>query len=359
MLKSAVDWWSGVPRTVKLSGVLYVALRCDIPVETRHVVMAWISGTGTYVLVSNYNGGRETRFPAGVLADEDFDGDACRAFCIDADVPAQLVVNRPAVSIGVCLLADWGIPAIATRTRTIIGAATIHITCAVAAAHAGAPATAAYMTRVGSSVPVRAACAVVPGGSRRPEDRLIAIAVSDHVRKAMASARTATHEWVRAVMRGIDSMPHINEATAHLKTARWETHLGVLPPELYFAPHYPETGPFCERSYARALERARFVTGGVSPAEVLKWCTAADQGARLCACTLLGRMLAAFGLCIAYTPDVLLHPMGAEGGRDALMSSIVGVQTEYVDHYTNPSQTMTGDCDETAKVGSHCLATIC
>jgi hypothetical protein len=315
--------------------------------------MAWISGTGTYFLARNYEAGRQARFPANALADDEFDGEPCRAFDVDLRVPAHCVIPKPCVSLGVSVVADWGIRDIANRTRTTVGVASIHLVIAAAAAYAGT--VAAYrMTRVDSSVPERAACAFVPigdGGGRAE-----AMALAAYARKAMATARRTTELWTRTTMRRVDALQHLDEASAHLKTARWEAHCGILPPELFFAPRYPEGGPFCEVSYVRALERARFVTAGVEPDEILRWCAGAERGdpaSRLCACTLLGRMLCAFGLCIAYTPDVLLHPESAARASDSDLISRVkglpGVLTEYCEQFQEPLQTMTGDCEECAK----------
>jgi hypothetical protein len=352
---------------------LQVHLEHDLAVETGHSVMAWISGTGTYFLTADYASGRRSEFGRGMPAG--LAGMDCREFAVDLELPAADVVSNPCASIGVCATSDWGIPGIATRTRTVVGTATIPILLAMAAERNGMTAF-SYMVRVDSRAPERAVCAFVPlpvGGVGLPREVSVD-ALAIHAAAIMDSSRRITTEWIKASMGRVDALPHIDEATAYLKVGRWETHLGFLPPEVYFAPRYP-TGPgtmFCERAYARALERARFVTGDASPSEVQTWCRDAmvgRPGPMLCACTVLGRMLCAFGLCIAYTPDVLLHPRDvgvalkahrAETGEDVLVEQVRGVPglyTEYVEQYSEPAQTMADDCDETSKYSlAACLA---
>jgi len=366
MYRGIANWAMGVPRTTSIRGTLCVSLDRRVSVETGHTVMAWISGTGVYALVAPYDSGRHSTFPD--RTPDDVAGLDSREFDLNLEVPYECVALHPEVSIGVCVLADWGIKEIANRTRTIVGTATIHLVVAVAAAQAGLVAF-ARMMRLDSRAPPRAACAFLPGGGGRQEGMGgIAAALTTHVRTATSQAQRACREWVIANMRRMDSLAHLDDASAYLKTGRWDIHLGVLPPELYFAPRYP-VGPgslFGEKAFSRALERARFFTGDVSPEEVVRWCSAAltgDPGAALCAATLLGRMLSAFAICMAYTPDVLLHPADvgteleaaaiADPEAGILVSKVGGmhnIYTEYVEQYTPPAQTMTGDCEETANL---------
>ncbi|MCK9357831.1 MAG: hypothetical protein M0R22_11915 [Dehalococcoidia bacterium] len=212
----------------------------------------------------------------------------------------------------------------------------------------------------GVGPPPRAHVAFVPeftlSADRTLRDTVGAAVAATHT--SIVHARDACRAWITACQARIDAVTMHGEANVRQsRMPAWTTHVGDLPPEVYFAPRYPAT-TFTEIVYVRALDRARFMTAGVGETTVLDWLgQTTDAGPMLCAATVLGRMLSAFGACITYTMDCALRPRGARAEVKLKTADGRDLALDYIDTYGEPLHLATGDCDETSKLTlAACLA---
>ena len=334
----------------RIVGVLYVTLDKLLPGETGITLYVWVSGARGYQIVRRLVE-PNAQFPnvRGSGQVVRFAGTPAVRVPVDFEVGAELA--RPDVSIGVALACDWSLRDLASRTRSVVGVCTIPAALATAAAGRGSLPLGFAMIRVDSQHGCRAAAAFQSSSAVEGAALDGAVRIAETARSALVRARAISHRWIEYVQTSMErmaEMPGTPPAVVRSRVASWQTHIGDIPPEVYFAPRYPAS-LFTADAFARALERARFVTGCVERERVLAWCATANRptdpdspGAMLCACVLLGRMLASFAQMLVFTPDVVLLPDG---------------KTEHVDHFVEPLFVAAGDCDETAKLTiAACLA---
>ena len=340
--------------TTRLRGTLYVHTGLDLTVETARVLYVWISGMGAYVRIAEL-GPPTQKFPAELSNSPD--GVArCNAVDVDVQVNDAALCRRDA-ALCAAVTCRWSAPPLAPRTETVVGVCSLFFVHLANALQRGTF-VGGHMKRIGSEAAPRAAVAFLP--STVPGQLPTC---EPFVRpKAVERAAAITAAWTRFVQGCMKSRSTLDAATSKSHVDAWATDAGDLPPEVYFAPRYP-AALFGEATYSRCLQRARFITGSVPTDRVLRWCAEArtDTCARICACTLLGRMLAGLAQCMVYTPDVVLHPASELHALPRYCAEALprhpGVAVEHVEHFTEPGHTLTGDCDEAAKLTlAACLA---